>query len=176
MCFLFTLFFIFLFLPPCGLFEHSWWRRFHQLNHSYWLVITVKKKTKYKCTPETPQSLSRVFTSSVVRDTGHSGLLHLSQDMNSNGTLSSCCIVNGEWQEKNKENYQKENEQLKFTCFSTINWLSLKGLLYILIFRWEWLLYSINTLTYSSFSPYCFLKKKHLISFPNEMYTLKEFF
>ena len=35
-------------------------------------MITVKKKTKYKCTPETPQSLSRVFTSSVVRDTGHS--------------------------------------------------------------------------------------------------------
>jgi len=48
-------------------------------------------------------------------------LLHLSQGMNSNGTLSSCCIVNGEWQEKNKENYQKENEQLKFTCFSTIS-------------------------------------------------------
>ena len=60
------------------------------------------------------------------------------------------------------------------TYFNTINWLSLKGLLYILIFRWEWLLYGINT--YSSFFPYCFLKKKHLISFPNEMNTLKEFF
>lgn len=34
-------------------------------------MITVKKKTKCKCTPEIPQSLSRVFTSFIVRDMVH---------------------------------------------------------------------------------------------------------